>query len=152
MCVFVWFLLYLCCALFLTFALFNYDVNTAVPVQAWYFPRGYNRLSIQGFSDSRQMKETRLSALCTGRLNPPGKILATVLMSWNLIELWLVVNLIQGIRSNTYTWNKPWFWVNRHIRLLSGALASLRSSCIPVKQLGTDTPIFIAYSGKVYWK
>jgi len=44
----------------------------AIPLQAWAGHEGSRRWRIPDFK-SRHMKAVRLSALCTGRLYPPGK-------------------------------------------------------------------------------
>ena len=44
----------------------------AFPVQAHVSPEGFRRLQLPGFSDSRHMRVTKLSALRIGRFYPQG--------------------------------------------------------------------------------
>jgi len=45
-----------------------YLLNTAIPVQAYYRPRGFKEVEAHRFRDNCHMKVVRLSALCTGCL------------------------------------------------------------------------------------
>jgi len=49
----------------------------AIPIQAWTGPYGSRSLTLAEVLDSRHMKVVRLSALRTGRINPPGDIPGT---------------------------------------------------------------------------
>ena len=49
----------------------------AIPVQVSYSPRGFQDVEAARFSDSRHIKMMPLSALSTGRLDPPGNIRGT---------------------------------------------------------------------------
>ena len=48
-----------------------------IPVQVSYRPRGFQDVHTPIFSDSRHIKVVRLSALTTGRLDPPGNVRGT---------------------------------------------------------------------------
>jgi len=49
----------------------------AIPLEAYYRPRGFQQVEAPTFPDSRHVKVVRLSALRTGRLSPPGIIPGT---------------------------------------------------------------------------
>jgi hypothetical protein len=51
--------------------------DKAIPVQASYRPRGFQDVDTPRFSDNRDIKVVRLSALTTGRLDPPGNFRGT---------------------------------------------------------------------------
>ena len=46
----------------------------AIPLQASTGPERFQEVEAPRFQDNRHMKVVRLSALCTGRLYPPGNI------------------------------------------------------------------------------
>jgi len=56
-------------------------VGTAIPVQAYYRPRGFQEFQAPGFRDSRHMRAVRFSALHIGHLYLPPKY------SWCLLLL-----------------------------------------------------------------
>jgi len=47
------------------------------PITALERPREFQEVGAPRFQDSRHTKVVRLSAVCTGRLNPPGNIPGT---------------------------------------------------------------------------
>ena len=55
----------------------NMIKGKALPLQAWTGPWGSRMLRLPEYLDSRHMKVTRLSALCTGRFYPQGRIPGT---------------------------------------------------------------------------
>jgi len=50
----------------------------AVPVQTYYWPKGFQDVEALRFRDNRHMKAVTLSALGTGCLYPPGNTRGTL--------------------------------------------------------------------------